>query len=384
MLTLIIKNGKIVDGRGGEAYQADLAVDGNKIVKIAPVIEEETTSIVDAKGCYVTPGLIDHHTHLYPMAPIGTAPEAACFSAGVTTAVDAGSTGCNTYAARRAIIGMTKLRMRAYINICSDGLDSLPAKMEDLDPSHMETAHIKEIFDEYGKELLGIKIRTSTPIVGKGNLEPLKATVKVADQVGVPVMVHITNPPTTMDDLLDYMRPGDVITHMYQNKGHCILDRETGKIMEAAWKARERGVIFEAADAREHFSFEVSEPAIAQGFFPDYIATDLTKYSMHLRPTVFNLAMQISKYCRIGMSFSHVIQCCTWFPAVGMGLSDTIGSIAEGKEADIAVFRPTEMQNIFGDRPFTNQEATLREGNFVYQPVLTVKAGEMVYRDVTF
>lgn len=382
MYSLIIRNGIVVNSEKALEEKLDLAVEEDKIVRMAPEISGEAVSEIDAEGCLVTPGLIDHHTHLYPMAKIGTPGEAVCFASGVTTAVDAGSTGCDTYEKYRPFIASAKLGIRAYLNVCSTGLDSLPGSMEDVTPGHMDEGKIRELFDRYGKELLGLKLRTSRNIVREQGYGPLKAAAALGEKMGVPLMVHITNPPGPLETLFDILRPGDIVTHMYQNTGDTILC--DGKVSEAAWKARERGIFFEAADARAHFSFEVSEPAIRAGFLPDFIGTDLTRLSMHLRPTSFNMAMQISKYVYLGIAFAEVIQRATWNPAVSMGISDQVGSLREGKQADIAVFKPCTAENVFGDRPYSNPDRCLREGKLVYVPMLTVKNGEMVYRNLLF
>lgn len=382
MNSLIIRNGLVVHAEDGRVEKQDIAMEGGWIVKMADRILDHAVSEIDAEGCYVTPGLIDHHTHIWPMAKIGIPAEAVCFASGVTTAVDAGSTGCRTFGKYVPFLDTLKLDVRAYLNVCSTGLDSLPESMEDVAPEHMEEEKIRKIFRQYGDRLLGLKLRTSRHIVGERGLEPLKETVRIADKLGVPVMVHITDPPAPLGEILKIMRPGDVITHMYQNTGYSLL--ENGHVMEEAKKARERGVIFEAADARAHFSFEVSEAAMKEGFFPDLLGTDVTKLSMHLRPTAFNMAMQVSKYTFLGMEFSEVIRRCTWNNAVHMGISDRVGSLREGKQADIAVFRPCDKKNLFGDRPDSNKEQVLREGARLYEPVLTVKNGEMVYRSITF
>lgn len=382
MNSLIIKNGMVVDTENDRTEKKDIAVRDGRITEISDRITDDAVSVVDASGCFVTPGLIDHHTHIYPMAKIGIPAESVCFGAGVTTAVDAGSTGCRTFEKHLPYLEGLKLDVRAYLHVCSTGLDSLPEVMEDVRPEHMEYEAMKDMFEKHGDRLLGLKLRTSRNIVGEQGLEPLKATVALGERLGVPVMVHITDPPVGLDEILKILRPGDIMTHMYQNTGYHLL--RDGKVMEEAWKAKERGILFEAADARAHFSFEVSETAIGEGFVPDLLGTDVTRLSMHLRPTAFNMAMQISKYTFLGMDFADVIRRATWNNAVSMGISDRVGSLKEGKQADIAVFRPFEGKNIFGDRPDSSKEQQVREGNLLYEPVLTVKNGEMVYRNITF
>ncbi len=382
MASVLIKNGMILDSEKGTIKKADLLTEDDRITEIAPEIKKEAVSVINADGCMVTAGLIDHHTHLYPLAKIGTAAESACFGAGVTTAVDAGSTGCDTYETYRPWIQMEKLRIRAYLHVCSTGLSSLPAAMEDVRPEHMDEGKIREMFAKYKGELLGLKLRTSRNIVEELGWKPLERAVDIGEKIGVPLMVHITNPPGPVGELLEKLRPGDIVTHMYQNIGYSIL--KDGHVSEETWKARERGILFEAADARAHFSFEVSEAAVKEKFYPDLLGTDITKLSMHLRPTAFNMAMQVSKYANLRIPFEQVIRTATWNNAVNLGMEKEIGNLKVRMKADLAVFRPQETENIFGDRPYSNPERQERTGTLIYEPVLTVKDGEMVYRNVTF
>lgn len=377
---LLLKNGHVIDPYNQINHVTDILVDGGKIAKVGRVTEE-TDNVIDAAGCYVTPGLIDHHCHLYPLAKIGLPAEAVCFASGVTTAVDAGSTGCATYAQHRPFIQASKLRMNAYLNVCTTGLSSLPV-LEDVDPAHWDEGQISGCFEAYRDELLGLKLRTSAPIVKELGYEPLRKTVELGEKLGVSVMVHCTNPPGEMSELLNILRPGDVMTHMYMNQGSAIV--ENGAVKDCALRARERGVVFEAADARAHFGLDVAQTAIGAGFWPDILASDLTKLSMHLRPTAFNMAMQLSKYAALGIPFEVLIKLCTCAPAAHMGMLDAIGSLTEGHAADVAVFRPLHRENIFGDRPYGNEAQKCMIGETVYEPVLTLKDGDMVYRSVTF
>ena len=166
--------------------QADILAEGSRIRKAEPGICDRAVSEIDATGCYVTPGLVDHHTHIYPMASIGISGEAVCFGSGVTTAVDAGSTGCGTYDRYRPWIRASKLAVCPYIHVSTGGLSSLPEAMEEVDPHHMDAEGIRELFRRYGNELAGLKIRISRNIVGDLGMDPLKRAVEIAELTGVP------------------------------------------------------------------------------------------------------------------------------------------------------------------------------------------------------
>ena len=146
MDTLLIRNGMVVNSEDGTMVRADVLAEGGRIRRVEPGIRERAVSEIDASGCYVTPGLVDHHTHIWPMASIGIPGEAACFGSGVTTAVDAGSMGCGTYEKYREWIRMSKLAIRPYIHVSTAGLSSLPDAMEDVEPEHMDGEGIRELF----------------------------------------------------------------------------------------------------------------------------------------------------------------------------------------------------------------------------------------------
>ena len=382
MSSILIRNGEMIDSEKGIRYHADILIQDEKIIDIAEKIDSKAIFEIDASGCVITPGLIDHHTHIYPMASIGIPGEAVCFASGVTTAVDAGSTGCENYSQTRDYVRAGRLDVKSYINVCSLGLSSLPDRMENVSPEDMDEIRIRDTFQQYKDELLGLKIRTSRSIVGDLGYKPLAAAVKLAEKIDVPLMVHITDPPGTIDELVRLLRPGDIVTHMYQNTGYTILDRN--RVSEVVWNARERGVLFEAADARAHFSFEVCEQALKEAFIPDLLGTDITKFSMYLRPTAFNMAMQIAKYNDLGISFEKIIQIATWNAAKNLKIADRVGKIQKEMQADIAIFKRCDVKNIFGDRVFSEHSCSTREGSFVYEPMMTIKNGEVVYRNQLF
>ncbi|MGF6906078.1 amidohydrolase family protein [Fusobacterium sp. PH5-44] len=378
----IIKNGLLVDIGNNLNKNIDILVEDEHIIDIGYFENQKADFIIDADDCIVIPGLIDHHVHIYPFISNGIPAEAVCFSSGVTTAVDAGSCGCDTYEKTRDFLQYTKLTIKSYLNISSMGLSSLP-ELEKLNPELYDISKIKKLFEAYPEELIGLKLRTSKNIVKDLNFIPMEETIKIANELKLPVMIHCTNPPGPMKDVVDLMRKGDILTHMYQNIGYTLLDDKM-RVSKEIKDAREKGIIFEAADARAHFSFEVSEKAIKDNFLPDIIATDLTHYSMYQRPTAFSLMMQIAKYEMLGIKFEEVIRACTEIPAKKIGLYDKFGGLKKGHYADIAIIKKVEKENEFGDRPYYDPDKQLRSGSYVYNTMLTMKKGEIVYRNILF
>ena len=386
MFKTYLTGGRVIDPANNidKVTNLCLDIDSNRIDGFVETVHaDDFDTVIDVSNCIVTPGLIDHHTHIYPFADeLGLPAAATCFSSGATTAVDAGSSGCRDYQQARICLNQTRLSIYPFLNISSTGLNT-NRSVEDVDPAHFDAGRIRELFEEYRGEIIGLKIRTSKNIVKELGYEPLRKTVELADQLEVPVMVHCTNPPGPMSELLGCLRKNDILTHMYMNIGSTILD-ETGHVSAAAKEARKRGVLFEAADARAHFGFSTAIPAIEEGFWPDIIGTDITRFSMNIRPTAFSLAMQLAKYENLGIPFEEVIRRCTINPAKSMGLKDGSGTLSAGAVADCAVFRKIEKDVIFGDRPDGDSEQKTFTGTHYYETVLTIKGGSPVYRSINF
>ena len=379
---VVLYGGHVVDPAHDIDDDLNVIIENGKIKELtkAPYEPVFFENAVDVTGCIVTPGLIDHHCHIYPFAEkIGLPGESVQFSNGVTTVIDAGSCGLKNYPKHRSFKDQTFLTYKAYINVSEMGLTG----PEDLDPAKIDIGALRELFAECGDELMGLKIRTSKDIVKEFGFSSLKATVEAADQLGVPIMVHPTDPPGEMEELLSYLRPGDVCSHMYMNIGSTIVD-EQGHVKECALKARERGVLFEAADAQAHFGFSTAEPAIADGFLPDFIATDGTRNSMLKHPTTYSLAMQVARYEYLGIPFKEIIRKVTIDAAKHMGLEGGYGTLEVGGVADVAVFRKHEKEVTFGDRVNMAQGQATRVGHAIYEPVVTVKSGMVVYRNILY
>lgn len=238
----LIKNGYLLD-KGSNLHEIyDILIENDKILLIEKNIQEEVDEIIDAKECIVIPGLIDHHTHLYPFIKKGIPAEAVCFSSGVTTVIDAGSCGCYTYEEVREFLKFTRLTIKSYLNVSSYGLSKLP-ELEDVNPNNFDKEAIKKLFEKYPDELIGLKLRISKEIVGDLDLKPLEETLKVANELKVPLMVHPTNPPKSLDKIVKLLRKGDILTHMYQNISHPLVNQQ-GEIYKDIIEGRNRGVIF--------------------------------------------------------------------------------------------------------------------------------------------
>ncbi|MTI54482.1 metallo-dependent hydrolase [Geosporobacter ferrireducens] len=376
-MDIIIKNGRVIDPCNKIDKVADIAVKDGKIAGIGSFGNMEGEKILDAKGCIVTPGLIDYHVHIYPLTEIGIPAEATCFSSGITTVVDAGSCGCANYEYYRGFINSSKLRIKCYLNVCSAGLVT-GSYHENVNPAYFNRKKIKRLFEKYRGELTSLKVRLSKDVVGDLGIEPLKETIKLAEDIGVNVVVHSTDVPVTMTELVNCLRKGDVVTHAYHNIGHSIID-ENGKVYDEIKAARQRGVIFDVANARFHFAFKIADAAIKDGFLPDVISTDLTVKSLYKKPQIFNMMFLLSKYLNMGLSMNEIIERCTSAPARIIGMEGEIGCLSPGSCADIAILKIIEKEELFED-----WEGGRMIGKQLLRNMLTVRDGEVVYRDIEF
>ena len=194
--------------------------------KITNTYEITIKYVIDASGCIISPGLIDFHLHLSPLAEIGVCGEAACFHSGVTTVVDCGSAGVGTYEGHRPALAASRFNVYIFLHVCSAGL-ATGSYLENPDPQYFNKRKIIDSFKKWqNQELIGLKIRQGKEIVGSLGLEPLKKTINIAEELNVPVMVHCSNPPGMTDEILNLLRSGDILTHAFQDQGSSILGKD--------------------------------------------------------------------------------------------------------------------------------------------------------------
>ena len=374
---LLIRGGTVIDPASNFQGIKDILVQGDRIAATDPGGETTAAQIVDATGCYVFPGLIDYHTHLFQGGTnIGVHPDSALLPQGVTTAVDQGSAGIANFAQFfDTIVARSQVRIYSHLHVVPVGLESLPEQPEAIETGRFDPERTRVLFEKYADRLLGLKIRQSREIVGPLGLTPLKETIRLAAAIDCPVVVHTTNPPASSGELAELLRAGDVFTHMYQGKGHPIVN-EDGELDPAIQEARARGVRFDTADGRGHYSLAVAKAALAAGFAPDIISTDLTSGNVY-DPAVFGLPLIMAKYLALGMPLFEVVKACTTTPAAQIGKARRLGTLQPGAFADIAVFRLEDRPATFTD--FAGESLTCRQ---LLVPQLTVCNGRVAYRSL--
>ena len=367
---LLLRGGRVIDPASGIDARLDIAVAGERIAAVqADIPAAQARRVVDVSGLYVVPGLIDLHAHAFGYN--GTlAPDDTALPAGTTTIVDAGGSGWKTFDEfRRTVIARSKTRVLALINIVGKGMVGEPYESDITD---MDPAKTAETILRNRDVIVGIK----TAHFMKPGWIAIDRAVAAGRTANVPVMVDdkiLTNSErTTEKELLDHLRPGDIHTHMYNDRQIELIDRFTGRVQPWMIEARRRGVLFDVGHGGGSFLWPVAERAVAQGFPPDTISTDLHRGSVSIQQS--NMPNVMSKMMLLGMNFTDVLARSTVNPAKEIGRYPELGTLGAGKIADIAVLE--EQTGVFA---FKDSWPAKRLGTKRLECVLTVRAGKVVY-----
>lgn len=377
---ILIKGGTVVQPTKQFMNRADILIKDGLVAKILTNGEDvKVNKVINADGCLVTPGLIDSHTHLFNGGTeIGVNPDAFLLPQGVTAAVDQGSAGIGNYESFfKDIIAASEMKIFSYINVASSGLTTLPRCLENLNPEKFDIVKLRQMLKKYSKHLLGLKIRTSRDIVGNYGYEPLKKTRELADELQCRMVVHTTDAPGTLDELISYFKAGDIYAHPFQGRHNAIIDSD-GHVNPLIRAARAKGVIFDSSDGRDHYRFSVLRQALEEGFYPDTLSTDLVRANVFDK-AVFGLPLIMSKYYNLGMSLLEVIKACTSTPAQILGCDTEFGTLLPGSCADIAILKLQDaeliMKDVFGDSMLCKQ---------LFINKLTILNGKIVFAQLDF
>ena len=376
---LLIRNANALDAGSGLAGKRDIGIRYGLIEAIEPMIAPERAQrVMDAGGKLVTPGLIDLHCHTFPYgSAIGIPADELVAHQCTTTVVSAGDAGANNFAAfRRFVVPASRTRQFAFVHIAIAGLAGFPVpELFNIDYAQVDAA--ARAVAENADMVLGVKVRMSENVIARHGTEPLKRAIKACELSGVPakIMCHIGGvaDPALMSQILDLLRPGDVLTHCYSgapnNAGMGTNIVQDGKLLPAALAAKKRGVVFDIGHGGGSFDYTIAEAAIAQGCPPDTISSDVHVFSGNT-PGMPYLPWVMSKLIGLGFTLPEVVSMATAAPARVIGRIPKHGTLQVGAPADLSILEIVE-----GPVSFVDTRSNTRQGKVYLRPAGTVVAG---------
>ena len=331
MAMKLISGGRVFSGADRAFRQQDVLIDGDRVVKVRNRIEHDSgMEVVDAAGMLVSAGLIDFHMHAFRYGHVlSVDADDVAPTSGTTTFVDAGSAGSLHFLAfREYVIKPATSRILAFLNISAigqttDGVTGLG--FHDCDDErllHVESA--RETIEKNREFIVGVKVRAYTNLPSMRAMERAR---ELADLVDLPIMVHTAPAPPSFEDVVSFLRPGDIITHPYHGGSTTTLD-DHGNVRAEYRAARERGIEVDLGLDRFHGLLPIMSACVEQGYYPDYVSTDLTTTNRHT--VVFDMPTTMSKLMACGMPLEEVFARSTLDPARKLGIDSQIGDLREG------------------------------------------------------
>jgi dihydroorotase len=376
---LVIKGGEVIDPSQSLRAKRDVGIRWGIVEALeADIPASRALRVLDAAGHIVTPGLIDLHAHTYPYgSAIGIPPDETVPFQCTTTVVSAGDAGANNFAGlRRHMAAQSRTRMFAFVHIANNGLSAFPvAELYNIDNAQVDACAMT--LAENPDFAIGVKVRMSENVIYKHGITPLKRAIEACEKSGLPaarMMVHIGGVENValMNDILNILRPGDILTHAYSgalnNAGVATNIVQDGKPLAAAIEAKKRGVLFDVGHGGGSFNFTVAEAALPNGCPADTISSDLHALSGN-SPGMPFLPWVMSKFMVLGYSLEQVIAMTTIAPAKIIGKLPKLGTLQVGAPADIAI-----MDLVEGPVSFVDTQNNKREGKAYLKPVATVNS----------
>ncbi|MEI4929262.1 amidohydrolase/deacetylase family metallohydrolase [Aeromonas caviae] len=358
-------------GRLGNGQLVDVAIKHGKIAALGSLPEstEAKQTLTLGGQVHVSAGWIDGHTHCYPASPIyHDEPDKVGVESGVTTVIDAGSTGADDVDDFQRLAATCKTRVHALLNISRIGL---LRQNELADPADIDPVLAQAAIRRHPGFIVGIKARMSGSVVGESGLQPLRMAKQIQQANGnLPLMVHVGNTPPDLDEIVALLGEGDLLTHCFNGKPNRILT-PAGELRQAVREAMRRGLLLDIGHGGASFSFEVAELAIAQGILPHTISSDIYCKN-RIKGPVYSLAHVMSKFFAIGMTLEQVLACVTHQAADALRLPGK-GRLEVGADADITLFEVS-----CGPTLFTDTEAGTRNGDRQLLPLAALVGGALV------
>jgi dihydroorotase len=377
---MVIKGGHVIDRKSGIDNILDVAIRRGRIAEMAKDIDTQNVSqVIDARGSYVVPGLIDIHTHVFfgpdPQRHFcnGTQsvrPDSISLRYGVTTVVDAGSSGWRDFPVFKIkVIDSSRVRVLAFLNIVGAGMRGRPFEQDTTD---MDAEKAALSVGQYGNYIVGIKLAHYS---GPG-WKPVKETVRAGELTNLPVMIDFgeNNSPLSLQELfMERLRSGDIFTHCFaQLKGRqTLVDTVSNQLKPFVWEAKKRGIRFDVGYGEISFSFSQARAAVSMGLYPTSISTD---WHALANGNMKNILDIMSEFLAMGMSVPQIIEAVTWGPAEIIRHPE-LGNLSTGSVADIAILSLKDGQTAFYDHA-----GSRLNGNKIFSCAVTIKNGTVVYR----
>jgi dihydroorotase len=375
---LVIKGGEVVDPSQGLHGRLDIGIAEGRVAALAPELPPaEARTVLDASDRVVTPGLIDIHTHVAEaIIPLAVAPDEAGVLCGVTSVVDAGSTGyANFQALRQFVIPGARTDVFCFLHLCPVGEALLP----EVGWQQVSAEKMLAVIEANRDVVKGVKLRLTVGLMEALGLEAVRAARRVASEAGLPVVVHLgidtgevasgESVSAFTREALSLLESGDVLTHAFTRKAGGVIGRD-GRGVPGLREALDRGVVLDVASALGHLDFEVARRGMERGFLPATLSTDFTAALLNA-PVPFGLPVLMSEFLALGLSLPQVVEMATANPAKVLGEEHTRGSLRVGMPADLCLF-----QLLGGDFLFVEgREGSILTGERLLVPMLSIKRG---------
>ena len=362
MFDLLLRRARLVDDT-----VCDIALKDGKIAGFGE-INDPAVKTVELNGeCYVSAGWIDSHVHCYPNSPIyHDEPDSVGIATGVTTVVDAGSTGADDIDDFYTLTRDAATEVYALLNISRVGLI---AQNELANMANIDADAVQQAVKRYPDFIVGLKARMSSSVVGENGITPLDRAKAMQQANGdLPLMVHIGNNPPDLDEIAERLTAGDIITHCYNGKPNRILTPE-GELRASVTRAIQRGVRLDVGHGTASLSFAVAKRAISLGILPHTISSDIYCRN-RINGPVHSLANVMSKFLAIGMSLPQVINCVTANAADGLRLKSK-GRLQPGLDADLTLFTLKRQPTVL-----TDAENDSLQAEKLLVPLAAIRAGK--------
>jgi dihydroorotase len=378
--SIVIKHGHVIDPKNNVNGVMDVALHEGRVALVAKNIDgRQAEQVVNAKGLYVVPGLIDLHRHVfygterdhaYSNGTSAIPPDGFTFRVGVTTIVDAGGAGWKSFPTfKQNVIDNAKTRVLSFLNIVGEGMRG---GIYEQNTNDMDAKMAAATARRYQDHIVGFKVAH----YNGPEWTPVDRAVEAGKAVNLPVMIDFggNNPPLSIKELFfEHLRPGDIYTHAFAELGsrEPIVDVSTKTVKPFVWEAQKKGIIFDVGYGGISFSYSQAIPAVKNKFYPSTISTDIHIGSMN--GSMKDILSVMSKFYQMGMDLPAIIGATTWNPALVIK-RETLGHLSPGADADVAILNLRE-----GNFGFFDYTGFKVNGNKKLECEMTIRNGQIVY-----